>query len=659
MMDWMLETTFSNLVIAIPIALLALFLQSKKGMFAISHMLWALVLIKLITPPLFIIPAYTLPDLQPEMSFSTLDDSELMIADNEEVPFPNHEQYAQFDLLHFAPQIKNAFFVVWGIGSVVLFIISILQLIVFRRSLSIVNTDLQEERWVQEVADSIGLKKCPKVYEVKNNITPIVWWAGGSAKIFLSTTLLTTLSPEQRRHVLAHEFAHIVRKDHLLRWVEWFSCLLMWWNPLAWYARKELRHNEEICCDNEAFKALGIVAKSYAHTLVDVLEVLSFQETTTPRWVSTMAGITPIERRVHMILDDQNPQVLAGRFKQLFLAVALSSLLMGISEAQDASVRNSENEKGLKAAVEAAEKKYVEMLGDLKDDKITTDDEKKQQENQRALRARYSEYEKSIKIAVKAGEMTAEEAEAKLVAARIEMFGKDSSKPKDRKKAAALKARYEELQKVLREKVAAGEMTTEEMEIALSNARNQMRGGEKSEKQTARDRKAEDARQRGIRTRYALLQDKLKIEVAEGRMTEKEASRMLEDALRKMTEETKKKPVAKKPNPVATEKQRAQRAEYAEIEMRVKIAVKEGKMTQQEAEQILTDAKARIFRKSKVNEATKDQADKARTEKTQRELRGRYSRLQKKLDGEVIAGRMTREEADKKLAEARKEMFGG
>ncbi|MDG1455025.1 MAG: M56 family metallopeptidase, partial [Planctomycetota bacterium] len=607
----------------------------------------------LITPPLFTIPTYILPDLQPEMSFSTLDDSELMIAGTEEVPFPNHEQHAQFDLLHFAPQIKNAFFVVWGMGSVVLFIISILQLMAFRRSLSIVNTDLQEERWVQEVADSIGLKKCPKVYEVKNNITPIVWWAGGSAKIFLSTTLLTTLSPEQRRHVLAHEFAHIVRKDHLLRWVEWFSCLLMWWNPLAWYARKELRHNEEICCDNEAFKALGIVAKSYAHTLVDVIEVLSFQESTTPRWVSTMAGITPIERRVHMILSDQNPQVLAGRFKQLFLAVALSSLLMGITEAQDASIRNSEDEKGLKAAVEAGE-----MLGDRKDDKIKTDDEKKQQENQRALRARYSEYEKSIKIAVKAGEMTAEEAEAKLVAARIEMFGKDSSKPKD-PNAAALKARYEELQNVLRGKVAAGEMTTEEMEIALSNARNQMRGGEKSEEQTARDRKAEDARQRVIRTRYALLQDKLKIEVAEGRMTEKEASRMLEDALRKMTEESKKKPVAKKPTPVVTEKQRAQRAEYAEIEMRVKTAVKEGKMTRQEAEQTLNDAKARIFRKSKVNEANKDQADKARTEKTQRELRGRYSRLQKKLDGEVAAGRMTREEADKKLAEARKEMFGG
>ena len=653
MMDWMLETTFSNLVLAIPIALLALFLQSKKGMFAISHMLWALVLIKLITPPLFTIPTYTLPDLQPEMSFSTLDDSELKVADTEEVPFPNHEQHAQFDLLHFAPQIKNAFFVVWGMGSVVLFIISILQLMAFRRSLSIVNTDLQEERWVQEVADSIGLKKYPKVYEVKNNITPIIWWTGGSAKIFLSTTLLTTLSPEQRRHVLAHEFAHIVRKDHLLRWVEWFSCLLMWWNPLAWYARKELRHNEEICCDNEAFNALGIVAKSYAHTLVDVLEVLSFQESTTPRWVSTMAGITPIERRVHMILSDQNPQVLAGRFKQLFLAVALSSLLMGIAEAQDASIRNSEDEKGLKVAVEAGE-----MLGDPKDDKITTDDEKKRQENQRALRARYSEYEKSIKIAVKAGEMTAEEAEAKLVAARIEMFGKDSSKPKD-PNAAALRARYEELQNVLREKVAAGEMTTKEMEIALSNARNQMRGGKKSEEQTARDRKAEDARQKVIRTRYALLQDKLKIEVAEGRMTEKEASQMLEDALRKMTEESKKKPVAKKPTPVVTEKQKAQRAEYAEIEMRVKTAVKEGKMTQQEAEQTLNDAKARIFRKSKVNEANKDRTEKTRAEKTQRELRGRYSRLQKKLDGEVAAGRMTREEADKKLAEARKEMFGG
>ena len=79
-------------------------------------------------------------------------------------------------------------------------------------------------------------------------------------------------------------------------------------------------------------------------------------------------------------------------------------------------------------------------------------------------------------------------------------------------------------------------------------------------------------------------------------------------------------------------------------------------MTQEEAEEALNEAKSRIFNKNKINESDQGQAEEAQR---LRELRGRYSRLQKKLDGEVVAGRMTREEADQKLAEARKEMFGG
>ena len=43
--------------------------------------------------------------------------------------------------------------------------------------------------------------------------------------------------------------------------------------------------------------------------------------------------------------------------------------------------------------------------------------------DQAALRARYAEYEKRLKAAVDKGEMTADEAEAKLKQARAKMFG--------------------------------------------------------------------------------------------------------------------------------------------------------------------------------------------------------------------------------------------
>jgi uncharacterized protein YdcH (DUF465 family) len=43
--------------------------------------------------------------------------------------------------------------------------------------------------------------------------------------------------------------------------------------------------------------------------------------------------------------------------------------------------------------------------------------------DQAALRARYAEYEKRLKAAIDKGEMTADEAEAKLKEARAKMFG--------------------------------------------------------------------------------------------------------------------------------------------------------------------------------------------------------------------------------------------
>ena len=719
MIPWLLEITLSNLLLAIPIALLASYIQSRKGMFVISHMLWAFVLIKLITPPI-----YSLPIIQSEMTFIAIEETEEVLATAHSSELSSTQEESQIAFHPLTAQIKNGLLSVWGLGSVLLFIFSIIQMRHFRRSLTIVNPHLEKEVWVKKITQLMGITKPLEVVEIDNAVTPLVWWTGGTPKIYISEKILKQLSQEQRQHVLAHELAHIKRGDHWLRWVEWFACLSMWWNPLVWHARKELRRNEELCCDYDAIQTLNIAAQSYAHTLVDVLEKLSIPESMTPRWVSTMAGTHSIERRIQMILSDQKPNEITGNLKRFIFALAISSLFIGFTEAQDPNARYTALEKQMKAAVEAgemtaedAEAKLIaarkdmfgERKGKIDDKKKLTDpetqralrvryaeldkkmkaaveagemtaedaeakliaarkemfgerkgklDDKKKPadpEAQRALRARYAKLENSLKLAVKAGEMTAEEAESKLTAARIKMFGDKSSKDTDQKDAR-LRARYEELQKVLREKVAAGEMTMEEMEKALANARNQMFGSGENNSQKARDRKVEENREMLLRRRFALLQDKLEIEVAEGRMTEKEASQMLEDALRKMTAEPKKAPVEKKAAPVLTERQQEQRAEYAKIELRVKTAVREGKMTQEEAEEALNEAKSRIFNKNKINESDQGQAEEAQR---LRELRGRYSRLQKKLDGEVVAGRMTREEADQKLAEARKEMFGG
>jgi polyhydroxyalkanoate synthesis regulator phasin len=120
------------------------------------------------------------------------------------------------------------------------------------------------------------------------------------------------------------------------------------------------------------------------------------------------------------------------------------------------------------------------------------------------MKARYAEYEQRLDAAVARGELTAEEAKAKLAEARKKMFGDQKARKLDRKtrkldqkaekkdaarekraddgaraKGAgegAMKARYAEYEKRLDAAVARGELTAEEAKAKLAEARKKMFG---------------------------------------------------------------------------------------------------------------------------------------------------------------------------------------
>ncbi|MBO6004269.1 MAG: M56 family metallopeptidase, partial [Verrucomicrobia bacterium] len=76
----------------------------------------------------------------------------------------------------------------------------------------------------------------------------------------------------QIKWVLAHELAHISRRDHWVRWLEWLTAMIFWWNPLVYLGRNRLRANEEICCDDKVLSTLPVTPRQYASTLLDALE---------------------------------------------------------------------------------------------------------------------------------------------------------------------------------------------------------------------------------------------------------------------------------------------------------------------------------------------------------------------------------------------------
>lgn len=141
----------------------------------------------------------------------------------------------------------------------------------------------------------------------------------------------------------------------------------------------------------------------------------------------------------------------------------------------------------------------------------------------------------------------------------------------------------------------------------------------------------------------ASLQRRLRIAVERGLLTREEMKRVL-DALRKVPAVRDQRPTDR--GGEADERQRALRMRYAELEERLQKAVATGKMSREDAEAKLAEARQEMFGGGEGQER-------------QRALRMRYAQLEERLQKAVAAGELSREDAEAKLVEARKEMFGG
>ena len=71
----------------------------------------------------------------------------------------------------------------------------------------------------------------------------------GPPHLVLPEELWGLLDATQQDAILAHELAHLKRRDHWVRRLEALACGLYWWDPVAWWARREVERAEERCCD--------------------------------------------------------------------------------------------------------------------------------------------------------------------------------------------------------------------------------------------------------------------------------------------------------------------------------------------------------------------------------------------------------------------------
>lgn len=103
-------------------------------------------------------------------------------------------------------------------------------------------------------------------------------------------------SPARCRAVLAHELAHIRRRDPAILWLARMASIVYWFHPLCWLAAARLRMESERACDDAALR-IGLRPSGYAGELLDLARLFN------PQPAIPMATTSHLESRVKSILD--------------------------------------------------------------------------------------------------------------------------------------------------------------------------------------------------------------------------------------------------------------------------------------------------------------------------------------------------------------------
>lgn len=229
---------------------------------------------------------------------------------------------------------------VWLLGGAAYLALAGVRIARFQRSLTALPAANERvQRLAAEVGQKLGYRGALTV-RVAPGRTPPLLWAVGRPTILLPNELIATLGESELAGVLAHELAHLVRRDPWVRWFELLVVGLYWWHPVAWGARRALRDAEELACDALVLDRLGTGPEAYVRGLLHALDLATGAPG--PSLASSLGRKGSLHRRVEAMLARRYAPRLswaAGLMIGL-LALAFVPLSMRTSPAEEAPKTN-------------------------------------------------------------------------------------------------------------------------------------------------------------------------------------------------------------------------------------------------------------------------------------------------------------------------------
>ncbi len=380
-MNVLFETLLTNGVALVVLFIMAILISRWIRRPALLHAIWLIVLLRALSPPLLEIAVLPRPPIEVQKH-------------DESAPIPFQEpslngalsvirEGSATEMELFDPSGLTALVsgltplrivgLIWITGSLIVFGLALVrgrrvEALLMEGPLAPTSLQSLGER----VAEQMGTT-CPPVRVVDDRFSPMIWFRPRRMLLALPKRLLPSLTEAELRVLLTHEFAHLKRRDHWVRMIEFAATVLFWWHPAVRWTRSRLRRAEERCCDQRVLETLPDSAAIYSSALLKTARFLAGMPRRDQGALASAFGLADLEQRIQTIMKNKRQEsqmtLTTNHKRALLLAGTLAIVLFPtwsesrahLPPQEEPSIEGSDREDALRELRKKAEQLERQM----------------------------------------------------------------------------------------------------------------------------------------------------------------------------------------------------------------------------------------------------------------------------------------------------------
>jgi beta-lactamase regulating signal transducer with metallopeptidase domain len=305
--SWQIAVLFALVAVA------SVFLRAASAHW--RYLLWLVVLIKCLIPPIVSLPLPAISDSANQFLPRAIAPAQ-----------PAQDNYAGPDTLAANPQqIVTAqsqslakipshppiweridwsrwLLIAWASSALTYLLVAFLRAWRIQQGLTHSRTwpDMELECEFLELTKTVGTRFRPKLCLIRGLSQPFVWGLLRGA-IYLPENFGVQGTLRERKLVMAHELAHVLRWDALVNFVQVLVQAIFIFHPLVWLLNRLIRHEREKCCDEMAVAILHSPPEEYGSAILNRLADY-FEPACPPSSLAISGRAKDLEDRIKSLL---------------------------------------------------------------------------------------------------------------------------------------------------------------------------------------------------------------------------------------------------------------------------------------------------------------------------------------------------------------------